>query len=141
MTKKQQSAPRPTPTPSREDILAFLAREKEAMRKSGQSGKIGKREIARAFGIKGADKIELKRLLSELATEGAIEKRGKRLAKPGSLPAVALVDIVGRDADGELIAAPVEWNEDEFGPPPRILIHAPRRARPVEPLPGVGDRA
>ncbi|HEY8136811.1 MAG TPA: ribonuclease R, partial [Methylocystis sp.] len=141
MTKKQQSAPRPTPTPSREDILAFLAREKEAMRKSGQSGKIGKREIARAFGIKGADKIELKRLLSELAADGAIEKRGKRLTKPGALPAVALVDIIGRDADGELIAAPVEWNEDEFGPPPRILIHAPRRARPGEPLPGVGDRA
>ena len=79
MTKKQQSAPRPTPTPSREDILAFLARENEAMRKSGQRGKIGKREIARAFGIKGDDKIELKRLLSELADEGAIEKRGKRL--------------------------------------------------------------
>ena len=73
------------------------------MRKSGQSGKIGKREIARAFGIKGADKIELKRLLSELAADGAIEKRGKRLTKLGALPAVALVDIIGRDADGELI--------------------------------------
>ena len=54
---------------------------------AAESGVATKREIARAFGIKGADKIELKRLLSELATEGAIEKRGKRLTKPGALPA------------------------------------------------------
>ncbi len=111
------------------------------MAKSGHGGKIGKREIAHAFGIKGADKIELKRLLNELAAEGAIEKRGRSMTKPGALPAVALVDVIGRDADGELIATPVEWDEDEFGPAPRILIRAPRRARPGEPLPGVGDRA
>jgi len=83
----------------------------------------------------------LKRLLGELSAQGAIEKRGKSLAKPGALPAVALVDIIGRDSDGELIATPVEWNEDEFGAAPRILIQAPRRARPGQPLPGVGDRA
>jgi ribonuclease R len=141
LTKKEHNEKEPRRLPSREDILAFLAREKEAMRKAGGGGKIGKREIARAFGIKGADKIELKRLLGELSAQGAIEKRGKSLAKPGALPAVALVDIIGRDSDGELIATPVEWNEDEFGAAPRILIQAPRRARPGQPLPGVGDRA
>ncbi|WP_425487319.1 ribonuclease R [Methylocystis heyeri] len=141
MAKRQNIDSEARPLPSREDILAFLSREKEAMSKSGHAGKIGKREIARAFGIKGADKIELKRLLGELAAEGAIEKRGRRVTRPGVLPAVALVDIIGRDPDGELIAMPVEWDEDEFGAAPRILIRAPRRARAGEPLPGVGDRA
>jgi ribonuclease R len=127
--------------PSKEDILAFVARERDAMNKTGHAGKIGKREIARAFGVKGADRIPLKRLLSELQAEGALEKRGKRLAKAGALPAVVLADIVGRDRDGELIAAPSEWNADELGPAPRISIHAPRKARPGQPLAGVGDRA
>ncbi|MBY6239917.1 ribonuclease R [Methylosinus sp. Sm6] len=124
--------------PSKEDILAFIAREREAV---GGAGKIGKREIARAFGVKGADRVELKRLIAELEAEGALERRGKRLARPGVLPAVVLADITGRDSDGELIAVPAEWNADEFGPAPRILVKAPRRPKPGEPLPGVGDRA
>ena len=111
------------------------------MSRAGNTGKIGKREIARAFGVKGADKIGLKRLLAELESEGSLERRGKRLTRPGVLPAVVLADIVGRDHDGELIAAPAEWDADELGPPPRIRISAPRRPKPGEPLPGVGDRA
>jgi ribonuclease R len=111
------------------------------MAKSGRAGKIGKREIARAFGVKGADRVELKRLLGELESEGALERRGKRLTRPGVLPQVVLADITGRDPDGELIAMPAEWNSDELGPAPRILVSAPRRPKPGEPLPGVGDRA
>jgi ribonuclease R len=123
--------------PSRDDILAFIAREREA----GGPRKIGVREIARAFGLKGEDRVALKRIVASLADEGAIEKRGKGLNRKGALPPVTLVDVTARDPDGELIAVPVEWNEDELGPAPRILIRAPRRARPGEPLPGVGDRA
>ncbi|WBK00354.1 ribonuclease R [Methylocystis parvus] len=123
--------------PTREDVLAFLAREREA----GRATKIGLREIARAFGLKGEDRVALKKLLSSLADEGAIEKRGKRVNQKGALPPVTLVDIASRDRDGELIATPVEWDEDELGPAPRILIRAPRRARAGEPLPGLGDRA
>ena len=143
MSKKNKDTPNAAaPFPGRADILAFLAREREAAQKSGAAGaKIGKREIARAFGVKGSDRIVLKRILAELAAEGAIEKRGKSVAQRGALPAVALCDIIGRDGDGELIAVPAEWDEDEFGPAPRISVHAPRRPRPGEPLPGVGDRA
>ncbi len=141
MKQKPPSDATPNYFPSREDILAFLAREREALDKSGAAAKIGKREIARAFGIKGSDRILLKRILAELAAEGALEKRGKRLVKKGVLPAVTLADITGRDRDGELVATPVEWDEDELGPPPRISIHAPRRPKPGAPLPAVGDRA
>ncbi len=123
--------------PDRDALLAFLAREREAR----SDGKIGVREIARAFGLRGEHRLALKQRLAELAAEGVLEKRGKRLTRKGALPPVALVDIVGRDRDGELVAIPVEWNEAESGPPPRIHVRAPRRARPGEPLPGVGDRA
>ena len=136
-TGKTLATRKKTQQPSREDILAFIAREREA----GGPRKIGTREIARAFGLKGEDRVGLKRLLSAMADDGAIEKRGRRVNKKGALPPVTLVDIVARDSDGELIAAPVEWDEDELGPAPRILIRAPRRAKAGEPLPGVGDRA
>jgi len=123
--------------PSREDILAFIAREREG----GNLGTIGKREIAREFGIRGVDKIDLKRLLREMQDDGAVEKRGKTLVKAGALPPVVLCDVTGRDLDGELIAVPVEWDVSQLGPLPRILVHMPRKAKPGMPVPGVGDRA
>ncbi|HMK89023.1 MAG TPA: RNB domain-containing ribonuclease, partial [Methylocystis sp.] len=141
MVKTSKSHGESQRLPSRQDILEFLARERDAAQKSGRGGKIGKREIARAFNVKGEDRIELKRLLAELSDEGAIERRGRRVNKSGALPPVALVDIIGRDADGDLVASPVEWEEDEHGAPPRIRIEAPRRAKAGQPPPGVGDRA
>ena len=123
--------------PTRDDILAFLTKERE----SGGARNIGAREIARAFGLKGEARLAVKRVLAELAEEGKVEKRGRRVTPKGALPPVTLVDIVARDRDGEMIAAPVEWNDDELGPAPRVLIRAPRRAKAGEPLPGVGDRA
>ncbi|MBV9701564.1 MAG: ribonuclease R [Methylobacteriaceae bacterium] len=128
--------------PSKAEILAFLARESEAAEKQGKAnpGKIGKREIARAFGIKGSDRSALKDLLKELVADGSIVRRRKALHKPGVLPQLVLADIIGRDADGELLAAPVEWDEAD-GEPPRILIHVPARPRPGLAIPAVGDRA
>jgi ribonuclease R len=66
-----------TALPSREELLAFI-RER--------SGKVGTREIARAFGAKNADRAALKRMLRELADEGHIERHRKRLHHPGTLP-------------------------------------------------------
>ena len=141
-TTPRRSAQQETPLPSRDDILAFIAREKAIAEKTGAAhpGKIGKREIARAFGLKGSDKIGLKRILKELEEEGAVERRGRNLHKKGALPDVVLADILTRDRDGELIAEPVEW-DDELGPTPRIHVRVSRRPRPGEPVPGVGDRA
>lgn len=118
--------------PSREELLAFIAREE-------RPAKIGKREIARAFGVKGADRIALKRLLKELESEGAIERRRKGLHKAGQLPAVVLSEIVNRDSDGELIAVPVEWDAAQ-GSMPKILLQHARRLPGVA-VPGIGDRA
>ena len=117
--------------PSREELLAFI-RER--------SGKVGTREIARAFGAKNADRAALNRMLRELAEQGLIDRRRKRLHHPGTLPPVVLADITGRDSDGELLARPTEWDEDAHGAAPVIHIATPRRARPGE-VAGVGDRA
>ena len=120
-----------TRLPSREELVAFI-RER--------SGKVGVREIARAFGAKNADRATLKRMLRDLADEGRIDERRKRLHHTGTLPQVVLADITGRDSDGELLARPTEWDEEVHGTPPVIRIHTPGRARPDE-VAGVGDRA
>jgi ribonuclease R len=117
--------------PERGAIVAFIR---------AHPGKVGTREIAREFGLKNADRAELKRILRELVDEGAIEKRGKKISEPASLPATVIADITGRDSDGELIATPAEWDEVESGEPPKIRLHVPRRAQPGTAA-GVGDRA
>jgi ribonuclease R len=117
--------------PSRDELVAFI-RER--------SGKVGVREIARAFGAKNADRAALNRMLRELANDGQIDRRRKRLHHAGTLPPVVLADITGRDSDGELVARPTEWDEEAHGAPPVIQIVTPRRARPDE-IAGVGDRA
>ena len=133
--------PKPTPLPSREDVVAFIAREVEAAKSNGAApGKIGKREIARAFGIKGDDRIGLKALLRELEADGAVERRHKIVHKPGVLPGVVVCDLA-RDADGDLVAMPIEWDVEASGPAPKIALHVPKRTRTSGPPPGVGDRA
>ncbi len=125
--KKAKAPKTPAPLPSREEVLAFIAEH---------PGEAGKREIARAFGVKGGDKIALKAILKDLETEGVVEKRRGRLVRPGDLPPVTMLEIASRDHDGEFIAVPTEWPSEE-GDPPRIVV-APSRA--PGPAPGVGDR-
>jgi ribonuclease R len=117
--------------PTRDAIVAFIRAHPE---------KVGTREIAREFGLKNADRAELKQILRELADEGTIAKRGKKISEPAALPATVMVDITGRDSDGELIATPTEWDEVESGEPPKIRIHVPKRPQPGTAA-GVGDRA
>jgi ribonuclease R len=117
--------------PSRDAILAFIR---------AQPGKIGTREIAREFGLKNADRVELKRILRDLKDDGVIAKQGKAIHEAAVLPPTVMADITGRDSDGELIATPTEWDEEQSGAPPKIRIHVPRRLQPGTAA-GVGDRA
>src|SRR5690606_24172768 len=63
----------------------------------------------------------------------------KRFHVRGELPSVVVADITGRDEDGELIANPAEWDEEEHGPAPRIRLVFGRRPE-AGPAPGIGDR-
>ncbi len=124
------SKPRDRHFPDRATLVAFIR---------AHPGKVGTREIAREFGLKNADRVELKQILRELADDGTITKQGKTILEPAALPPTVMVDITGRDSDGELIATPTEWNEDN-GSTPKIRIHVPRHPKPGTAA-GVGDRA
>ncbi len=49
-----------------------------------------------------------------------------------------MLDVVGQDADGELLAEPTEWEAADHGPPPRIAL-LPQRSRDAGPVAGIGD--
>ncbi|MFP5508409.1 MAG: ribonuclease R [Alphaproteobacteria bacterium] len=93
-----------------------------------------KRDIAKAFGIKGAARIDLKRILKELEDEGHLEKRKKTYRDPDRLPPVSIVQVGPPNAEGEMTARPLEWTGE--GPEPRILMIA----RATDPALGEGDR-
>ncbi len=116
--------------PSRADILRFIA---------GAETKVGKREIARAFNIKGSARIGLKKLLAELAHDGSIVGNRKSVRRKDRLSNVAVMEIVARDDDGELIAEPVSWPDDTRRPR-AILEFASRAADVTANDLGIGDR-
>ena len=115
--------------PTKDELLTFL-REAPA--------KTGKREIARAFKVKGADRIRLKEMLAELADDGLIQRGGRRTytGDPTRLPPVAVVDVVRISRDGDLVAVPHTWEYEEVTPP-AIVFTAQKKG---DPSLGVGDR-
>jgi len=116
-------------TVSREQILKFVAENPQ---------RNSKRDIAKAFNIKGTDKIHLKAVLRELIDEGKIERRGKRLSQAGQLPPVTVVDVLTRDRNGGLLGKPVDWDEAKNGKAP--VIEVSTRASGKEKVAGVGNR-
>ena len=100
--------------------------------------RVTKRDIARAFGVKGEAKAELKLLIKDLQSEGAIGRDRGALQVQGRLPTLVVADVAELGRDGELIAKPAEWSED--GPSPRILVRRPRAKRDGAPAPGLGAR-
>ena len=72
------------------------------------AGSFDKRGIARALGLKtGEQKHLLKQALGALEAEGVIRRDDQRnYSLAGELPAVCVVEITGRDIDGELLAQP-----------------------------------
>ena len=111
--------------PSKKQILDWI---KENPKKSN------KREISKAFGIKGSMRIELKRILKELALEGKIEKKKKSFEDPNQLSAVCVLQMMANTSDGDLFARPVDWQGSQ--PEPIVLmVH-----RSSDPALGYGDR-
>ncbi|ANU07979.1 ribonuclease R [Paraurantiacibacter namhicola] len=81
----------------------------------------GKREIAKAFGLKGQEKIALKKLLKDMAEEGLIDGSKSAFHKMGGVPKVTVLTVVDIE-DGEAIAIPENWSPDDAVPPPRIRL-------------------
>lgn len=95
----------------------------------------GKREIARAFGLKGQDKIQLKAMLKRMAEKGLVDKgAGQALHKSGGLPRVTVMRVTNVDDDGDVWAEPERWDSD--APVPKLRVKERGRRHPL----GVGDR-
>jgi len=114
-----------TKIPSPQDILNWI---------SDNPTKTAKRDIAKAFGIKGAARIDLKRVLKEMEADGLLSKRRSSYRYAEKLPPVSVLEITGPDADGDILARPLEWNGKTQ--PPTILMSL----RDTDPALGAGDR-
>src|SRR5688500_6583857 len=98
--------------PSREQILDFIATADDPA---------GKREIARAFGLKGQDRIALKALLRDMADEGLIDSApGRAFHRMGGVPKVTVLRVADVDDSGRAWAVPERWEAE--GPPPRLQV-------------------
>lgn len=111
--------------PTKDEILQWIADNPTLT---------AKRDIAKAFGIKGAARIDLKRILRELEEEGHLQKRKKTYRDPDALPPVSVLLVNAPDDDGDLTARPMEWQGD--GVEPSVLL-IPRASDPAL---GQGDR-
>ncbi|WJY18248.1 ribonuclease R [Alteriqipengyuania flavescens] len=98
--------------PTREQVIEFI---------QSSDRPAGKREIAKAFGIKGQEKIALKRLLKDMAEEGLIDGKASAFHKMGGVPRVTVLKVVDIE-DGEAIAIPESWSPDDATPPPRLRL-------------------
>ena len=121
----------PPGLPSRQQILDFIAQSDEPA---------GKREIARAFGLKGQEKIQLKALLRDMADEGLIDGNRSAFHRMGGVPRVTVLRVIEID-DGEPVAIPATWQPDDATPPPRLrLIEAKGKGAARGPALRPGDR-
>ena len=110
--QKKPAKVRPAGLPTREQVMDFIAESDTPA---------GKREIAKAFGLKGQEKIALKALLKDMADEGLIDIGPARaFHKMGGVPKVTVLRIVDVD-DTVLIATPERW-EAEGQPAPRLRV-------------------
>lgn len=104
----RKTAPKGLPTPKQ--ILDFI-------QQSGQPA--GKREIARAFGLHGHDKIMLKALLKDMADEGLIDSApGRAFHRAGGIPRVTVLRVVAVEEGA--VAVPDSWQGE--GPAPRLRV-------------------
>jgi len=112
--------------PSRQAILDFI---------TSSDTPAGKREIARAFGLRGNDKIALRALLKDMADEGLIDSApGRSFHKMGGVAKVTVLRIVDVDENGQAFAVPEHWESDH--PPPRLRVIERKRHGAL----GPGDR-
>jgi ribonuclease R len=109
-----------TRIPSKADILAWIAEN---------PGLTAKRDIAKAFGIKGAERIELKRLLKELEANGTVDRRRRSYRDAEKLPPVTILLVLPSDRNGDQFAKPMEWQGE--GPEPRVLFQPRKSDAPV----------
>lgn len=104
--------------PDRDAILSFIRDTPTA---------VGKREIARAFGLRGGEREALKALLAEMEEEGLLDRGpGRSYHGAGGLPRVTVLVVTSADAR-RVVAQPERWEGE--GAPPEVVIQGDRARR------------
>ena len=124
--RRPKQPPPLTGLPSREAVTGFIA----------ERGETDIAEMARHFGVKGADRRALRQLVKSLTGEGATARRGRRaVGVAGAFPPVGVADVTARDADGELWVRLANAADDL----PAVRL-APGRDDARAGAPALGDR-
>ncbi len=111
--------------PSKEQILEWVRDNPRTT---------SKRDIAKAFNIKGQDRIELKRILRELRDEGHLSKNRNTYREANTLQNVELLQVTAIDSDGDVFAEPANWKGEIHAP---TVLLVPKSGDPAL---GIGDR-
>jgi len=115
------------PFPSREQILAYV---------QDHPGRVTRRELVRAFGLNSSQRPQLRAILKELEAGGEIARgHGRAVHSHDRLPSVTVVEIVGIDEDGDLLARPLAEMDNPAAP--AIYMAPERRGQAAL---GPGDR-
>ncbi|WP_234024841.1 ribonuclease R family protein [Tsuneonella amylolytica] len=130
--KQNRNAGHKPGMPTKAQVLEFLQTTDQIA---------GKREIAKAFGLKGQEKIALKALLKDMAEEGLIDGKKTAYHRMGGVPKVTVLR-VAEIYDGEPYAIPDAWSPDDGAPPPRIRVIEGRKGKGNTKIPAlkIGDR-
>lgn len=84
--------------PSIDEIIAFIEE---------QDGKVSRRDLAKAFGLKGPQRIELKKIIRHLVDEGHLHLDRKNITRT-PLPKVLIVEVMEIDDRGRALAYPLD---------------------------------
>ncbi|MBT4937938.1 MAG: ribonuclease R [Rhodospirillaceae bacterium] len=123
------SGKKPAPPIHKNQIIDFIGGTREG---------VGVRNIMIGIGTK--DRAGVKQAIKELEEAGEIERtRGKQYVLSGRLPRVTVIEVTGTDEYGDVVATPVNWDQD--AEPPIIFINPEKRGKSRQAALGKGDRA
>ncbi len=125
------------PKPEKIAYPKGLPDDKTLLEVLSAKGEQGLSDLARTFGLKGADRKALRLRLRELGENGAIDTRGRKtFGAMGSLPDTGVCEVVEKDIDGELW---VRWGKPDESKTPLARL-APLKKSAVQTPPAMGDR-
>ena len=125
------------PKPPKPTFPKGLPDDKTLLDVLNARGEQGLSDLARTFGLKGAERKELRHRLKALGEKGALDMRGRKtFGAMGSLPDTGVCEVVERDVDGELW---VKWGKPDDTKSPLARL-APLKKSVTQTPPAMGDR-